>query len=572
MRKKLFLVHGTIIFLSLLSLLIVSIFMMFSLNEKNTQKQLTSYLDVAKSVLVEERKTQDEETSIKNTANILIPSNTNLRLTIIGMDGSVKYDSNKSEIEENHLSRPEITHLGKVTKRYSETLKTDMMYLAGLDSANNLYVRVAIPISAINDQVNSTIAIAIGVFIIVLVLSIVIDYYCINSSLKPLKAQVNRLSRIVSNEDDLPKEIEIESLSYQVDKTKDIIVEKINSLTEEQEKLRFIINSMNQGLLIVDEKMDVVLLNDYVRRLFHYEDKDNASIFDVTVLPEFSELFHSTLKKEDQQKEVRIEDRYYLVTTTSFSADWLGVNKNGVSYSITDVTIDKNLEKAKRDFFANASHELKSPLTSIIGYSEMIKNGFVTEKEDVNEELDRILFESKRMNEIVIEMLELSRLEAKEMTALPETISLKEIWSHALMNMETQIQEKGIEIITTGEDFPVTMIREDCQSLVNNLLENAIRYNKDKGSITLTLDNHERTLSLHDTGIGIPKKYQERIFERFFRVDKARSRKLGGTGLGLSIVKHICLNYNITIDLESKEDEFTTFTLHFPAQVIKKDK
>ncbi len=563
MRKKLFLWHGLILFISLASLIGVSIAMMFSLNQKNTKNELQGYLDLARNVLVEERKECDEEEALANTGNLIKLSSKKIRLTLISTSGNVLYDSDTSEIEENHLNRPEILNLGQFTTRYSNTLKRDMMYLAGLDSTGKIYVRVAIPLSLINDQVNSTIAISLGVFILVLVISILVDYYSINASLRPLKKEVFRLSEIVSQDEEPTKDVEIESLSYQIDQTKKLIVEKIHSLTEEQEKLRFILNSMNQGLLIVDEKMDVVLVNDYIRKIFHYVDKENASLFDITILSSFSELFHKAMEGKDEVVEVKIEERYYLVSATGFAADWLGKEKKGVAYSLSDITIDKNLEKAKRDFFANASHELKSPLTSIIGYSEMIKNGFVTDKKEINEDLDRILFESKRMNDIVIQMLELSKLEAKDEKKEKEMLSLVSTIGEIKECHQAEIEKKEITFNVIGDDFSVLMQKEDLHSLLENLIENAIRYNKDKGKITLTLDKESRSLKIEDTGCGIPKKYQERIFERFFRVDKARSRKLGGTGLGLSIVKHICLNESIRLSLESVEDVMSAFTLVF---------
>ncbi len=566
MRKKLFLWHGLILFVSLASLIGVSISMMYSLNQKNTKNELQGYLDLARNVLVEERKENKEEEALVNTGNLIKLSSKKIRLTLISISGSVLYDSDTSEIEENHLDRPEITHLGEFTTRYSNTLKRDMMYLAGLDSSGKIYVRVAIPLSLINDQVNSTIAISLGVFILVLVLSILVDYSSINASLRPLKREISRLSQIVSQDEEMPKDVEIESLSYQIDQTKQLIVDKIHSLTEEQEKLRFILNCMNQGLLIVDEKMDVVLVNDYIRKVFHYEDKEKASLFDITILSSFSELFHKAMEGKDDVVEVKIEEKYYLVSATGFAADWLGKEKKGVAYSLSDITIDKNLEKAKRDFFANASHELKSPLTSIIGYSEMIKNGFVTDKKEIDEDLDRILFESKRMNEIVIQMLELSKLEAKDERKEKEDLSLVSTIQEIKECHLSEIEKREIAFEVKGEDFAVLMQKDDLHSLLENLIENAIRYNKEKGKITITLNKNARSFQIEDTGCGIPKKYQERVFERFFRVDKARSRKLGGTGLGLSIVKHICLNESINLSLESIEDTETTFTLVFPAE------
>ncbi len=555
-----------ILFVSLASLIGVSIGMMYSLNQKNTKNELQGYLDLARNVLVEERKENREEEALSNTGNLIKLSSKKIRLTLISTSGSVLYDSDTSEIEENHLDRPEITNLGDFTTRYSSTLKRDMMYLAGLDSTGKIYVRVAIPLSLINDQVNSTIAISLGVFILVLVLSILVDYSSINASLRPLKREISRLSQIVSQDEEMPKDVEIESLSYQIDQTKQLIVDKIHSLTEEQEKLRFILNSMNQGLFILDEKMDVVLVNDYIRKVFHYEDKDKASLFDITILPSFSELFHKAIEGKDDVVEVKIEERYYLVSATGFAADWLGKEKKGVAYSLSDITIDKNLEKAKRDFFANASHELKSPLTSIIGYSEMIKNGFVTDKKEIDEDLDRILFESKRMNEIVIQMLELSKLEAKDEKKEKEDLSLVSTIQDIKECHLSEIEKRKITFEVKGDDFTVLMQKEDLHSLLENLIENAIRYNKDMGKITITLDKNARRFQIEDTGCGIPKKDQERVFERFFRVDKARSRKLGGTGLGLSIVKHICLNESINLSLESIEGTKTIFTLVFPAE------
>lgn len=557
MRKKLIIYHALLTLCSLLLLLIPSLFLMGQINEKNTEKELKNYLNLSVDVISRDAGKEDY-----TSLNLIHSSNTDVRITLIdATSGAVRYDSNQNEIEENHLERPEIQHLGNFYTRYSTTLKKDMLYLAKA-AGQSLYVRVAIPVSAINGQINSAIAISIGVFLVILIITVFVDYYGINQSLKPLKKQVNRLSMIV-NEEELPKEIEIESLSYQVDRTKSLIEEKIASLTKEQEKLRFIIDSMRQGLLILDEKLNVILINAFLRDIFDYQERKGDSLFNVTILPEFSELFHKAMEKGEEHQEVEISSHTYLVLATRFQADWIEGTKKGVSFTFSDITLEKNLEKAKRDFFANASHELKSPLTSIIGYSEMIKNGFVTDREEINADLDRVLSEAKRMNEIVIEMLELSRLEAKQDTKEKESLSVKEIIEGETLSFRSDMQSKNLSLCIKGDDFNVTMNREDASMLVKNLLENAIRYNRQDGSITFILDSRKKTLAIRDTGIGIPKEDQERIFERFYRVDKARSRKLGGTGLGLSIVKHICMNDDIHIEVESTLDVGSTFTLTF---------
>ena len=169
------------------------------------------------------------------------------------------------------------------------------------------------------------------------------------------------------------------------------------------------------------------------------------------------------------------------------------------------------------------------------------------------------------MNDIISEMLDLSRLESESKSEEYKVLSLQEALEHNINLLLTSANEKNIEIRIEGENFSVYLIKEDLDILLKNLLENAIRYNKQNGKVLISLVKEKHLLSIQDTGIGIPEESLSRIFERFYRVDKSRSRKLGGTGLGLSIVKHICTNERIQIHVASKLDEGTTFTLTFPS-------
>ena len=181
-------------------------------------------------------------------------------------------------------------------------------------------------------------------------------------------------------------------------------------------------------------------------------------------------------------------------------------------------------------------------MTAIIGFSERIKNGFLSDKEDINSALSRITFESKRRNEIVRQRLDLSRLETEDIREDLTNLSRRGETEARLAEFGSLIQSKKISSSVSGDDFAVKRKKEDCNSRLKNLIENAVRYNKDGGKIIVSFDSKNRSLSISDTGIGIPEDQIPRIFERFYRVDKAHSRKLGGTGLGLSIVKHICRN------------------------------
>lgn len=561
MRKKLIIYHGFILFFSLMILTLFSLFTAFSVNKSGTEKELNGYLNISRSTLSEKLEKESQEDAIRECAENITSGDSKLRITIISSDGKVLFDSSVTEIEENHLNRPEIENLGKCYTRYSDTLKKDMMYIAGMDSSSHFYIRLALPYHEIQQQVNSTIAITIGIFVTVLIVSIFVDYYSVRASLKPLNNQIKRLSSIVS-EEVLPSDNELESLSLEIDKTKDLIVEKIDTLQEEKDKLRYIIDTMDQGLFILDDKKNLILINQYCKSIFHYEEKENASLFDITIDPIFPSLFAQATKKENAQEEVKIGEKTYIVSSTKFEADWIKQAKFGICYTLSDITYEKDVQKAKRDFFANASHELKSPLTSIIGYAQMIKSGFVTDKKEVEEDFDRILFEAKRMNEIIIEMLDLSQLEAKE-TSQMENLSIEEVVKERKEHFSASLKKNNISFNLKGDDFSVIMSRLDLTSLIGNLFENAIRYNKEGGNITIHLDKEKKKFIISDTGIGIPKEDIDHIFERFYRVDKARSRKLGGTGLGLAIVKHICLNYNIKISVDSTLKEGSVFTLQF---------
>lgn len=562
MKKKLTWIHSLILFFSMVVLLVTTALIISSVNKDNNEKSLKTYLSVTQEILSEELNEKDDTSSINKTGEILKNSNDALRLTILTKDGDVLYDSMRSNVSENHLTRPEIQDLGVIYYRYSDTLNVDMMYIAGFDTSNQYYIRVAMPLNNVNDIIWRTVIISSGVLLSILAISIVIDYFLIDKAIAPIQKETKRLAGIVGNNEVLPTANEIESISYQIDRTKELIQDKIDSLTEEKEKLDYIINTMQQGLIILSNEGDVLLINNEAQRYFNYKFKEGDLLENVTIIPEVREIFVASLKNDDQQKEIEIKDKILMIMAHHFKADWIKEN-SGVSLSIFDISYEKRLEKAKRDFFANASHELKSPLTSIIGYTQMIKNGFLSDEKERNDAMDRILFESKRINKIVIEMLELSRLEVETPDKDESECSLKQSINAQIDNLKEEQNEMNITINITGDDFKTTIIKDDLDTLIKNIIENAIKYNKKGGEIYISLSKEEKKLAISDTGIGIPKEAYERVFERFYRVDKARSRKMGGTGLGLSIVKHICLNNNIDIALDSKLGKGTTFTLTF---------
>jgi len=242
-----------------------------------------------------------------------------------------------------------------------------------------------------------------------------------------------------------------------------------------------------------------------------------------------------------------------------------GLTENGMRIGavliLTDLGEQQRADRIRREFTANVSHELKTPLTSISGYAEMIENG-MAKTEDVRIFAERIRRESNRMLSLVSDIITLSELDEKQILEQAETVDLYELAEQTIETLKSAAMLRGVSVRLSGGPMPVHGVRTLLSELIYNLLDNAIRYNRDNGSVSVRTSDH--TLSVRDTGIGIPKHHLSRIFERFYRVDKSRSKATGGTGLGLAIVKHICEEHHATLSLESAEGIGTEITITFP--------
>lgn len=553
MKKRLIIVNTSLIIISLVIFLIVSIFVVSNQNVKTTNKEIKSYASIAESLY-------NDSSNYDNIAKALKKANKNLRVTIIKQDGTILFDSD-SETEENHLERPEIKNLGTVAYRYSTTLKKKMIYTAIYNDINQVYIRVSMPESVVMQPINSLILYGILVILFISIISSIIIVKSIEKNLEPLKKETKKLSMIL--DEDSYEGYDIELLSLQIDKVYQLINSKIEQLDFEKRKLSYIIENMNQGLVIINPDYNIDLINNYALDLFERKREDiefkpynylfiNKNIDELVV--------NAVNNKSLENYYLEINDRFYLLTINSLSDFIKSSNKFSVSIFILDITDEKRSQKMKLDFFSNASHELKSPLTSIIGYQEMIQEGIITDKDEVNDAVFKTIKEARRMNQIIIEMLELSHLESN-MEVKKNKISIEKVINDVKSNFELQAKNKNINVNIEGKDFDLMINDEQIYELIKNLYDNAIKYNKENGNIDIYYSDNK--FIIKDSGIGISKQDQSRIFERFYRVDKARSKKEGGTGLGLSIVKYICINNQIDITLDSKLDVGTTFTLNF---------
>ena len=564
MKRKILLTNIFTVLFSIFLFLAISLFSVIQVNRNNSESFLRNQLLIAQSILEEkEEKGESISDMMQETSDIMTSSTSYLRITFLNADGEVLFDSAKDAIqEENHLQRPEIQNLGTIYVRMSDTLHMKMMYIAACSPDISYYVRIAFPLRTIDNVVSSILIFASLFAILLTILCSTVNSLLINHELNPLKVESVRLAKLV-NRDTIEPGDELESIALNIEETERFIQQKVDDLTREKEKLNYIIDQMKEGLIIVDDQGNIILINERAKEFF--PSKSYQRLIDVTILPEIIGCYQKAMLGVETSREIQSENKALFMTSQTISTDWSTDNRRAVSLFFSNISEEKKLENAKKDFFANASHELKSPLTSILGYAQMIEQGFLETKEEVKEALEKIRQEGKRMNDIISEMLDLSRLESESKSEEYKVLSLQEALEHNINLLLTSANEKNIEIRIEGENFSVYLIKEDLDILLKNLLENAIRYNKQNGKVLISLVKEKHLLSIQDTGIGIPEESLSRIFERFYRVDKSRSRKLGGTGLGLSIVKHICTNERIQIHVASKLDEGTTFTLTFPS-------
>jgi two-component system phosphate regulon sensor histidine kinase PhoR len=526
-----------------------------SLN-RATELNLNQYLEIVK---MDADGIESYETLIDDYDQV----SNHLRITIIDSTGLVLADSEADELD-NHLNRPEIQSLGEVFIRQSDTLDIQMMYLASRLS-NGDYIRVAIPTASTASFLNDFIGLSIVIGVIIITLSVIIGHVLIKRSLRPLIDIKNHLIEVGDGQyhEIMPVEKydEVNDLIKEINKINQIISTQIASLKLEKNKTDFLINHMKQGICVLNESHQIIFLNKYLKDIYKFN-------IDININKDYRFLFREeeiqrtidASYKTTSNKQIIIEkdQRYYSISIDYSTDNWR--HKPTVIIIYTDITSIKYVEDLKKDFFVNASHELKSPLTSIMGSAELIKEGLVKDKATMIDLSNRIYQESHRMSDLVMDMLKLSEIESQKSIQSKEMIHINQMVDDILNNLGVLIKNQEM---TINKDISVKYIEfnpDDFYHMVKNILENAIKYSPKASQVWIRIykKNERLNIEIKDEGIGIPKADQDRIFERFYRVDKARSRISGGTGLGLSIVKHIVLNAGGHIFVESEENVGTT--------------
>jgi two-component system phosphate regulon sensor histidine kinase PhoR len=351
---------------------------------------------------------------------------------------------------------------------------------------------------------------------------------------------------------------EIGQLADTLNQTAEQLKNSFSELSRQKEELNSIIVSLKEGLLVLDRRGVVLRSNESFRTLAACDSADGKFYWEVLRSPDFTELIDRAKKQKlSLTGEVSLDPRVYACSVTLLES---GEKIVAVFHDITEI---RNLERVKRDFVVNVSHELRTPLTAIKGFVETLDE---EADEGARRYLDIIKRNTNRLINIVNDLLVLSELEEKSKLEL-ETVDLRRLTGDILKIFEPRIKQKGLTISSEIPDA-LPFIKGDpfkLEQMFVNLLDNAIKYTE-KGQIRLTIGSADAkvTILIADTGIGIPKDDLARVFERFYVVDKSRSRKFGGTGLGLSIVKHIVLLHNGSIDVESGPDTGSRFFITLP--------
>ena len=501
-------------------------------------------------------------------------NNPDLRITVFDLDGNVLYESDTTAELENHANREEIINAiaGHPTtvERYSDTFKCDMTYYAvktALADGSEIVLRLAVRSS----QVTSYITSLIPLLIVVLALSLIISFVLSNLLSRSVSAKVTEIGdslKSLNGGEYAPiktdmSEPELFGVLNQINELNANIHNHIRVADGERVKLNTVLDNVSQSIIALDKSKHIVFANKRAFEMFNgtHHDIGRDLVFLIEKLPVYEQITEHI--GENFAFNCAYDDKYLSVVITKVTNEVICDDISSIII-VTDITKEKLIEKQKSDFFANASHELKTPITVMQGFAEVLMN-----KEGMDEtskkQLGRIYKECLRLGSLISDMLMLSKIESGDAPKrVLSEIKLEDLAKEVLDGLSEKAQSRNITATIIGSaklTADQTMIFE----LVENLVSNAIKYNKDGGSVTVSITETDTgvCLKVEDTGIGIEKEHLPRLCERFYRVDKSHSKRIGGTGLGLAIVKHICAISDAELSIESEFGVGTTVTVVF---------
>ncbi len=485
------------------------------------------------------------------------------RVTLIDKDGTVLADSQVDVSKlENHGDREEVkqaeTEGRGQSVRYSSTMTEKTVYYAQkLDNGQILRISA--------DQF-TIVMILLGIsqpIAIVVIAAIVLSLILSTNVAKHIVEPINDLDLDEPMENTVYDELS--PLLRKIAHQNSTIEEQLKEARQKQEEFRIITDNMSEGFIVIDNQMKILTYNAAALKLFGAEQKTPENILALSRSKPFRDAIYKSLDGEHSQAEMTTDERVYsIISNPVYDTEQEVI---GAVIVVIDITEISRREQLRREFTSNVSHELKTPLTSISGFAEIMKSGGTDEATVVD--FSRSIYdEAQRLISLVSDIIKLSELDDGTIEYEPETVDLYTLSLEIASRLSPQAQEKKIHFTVNGEKAEITGVRKILDEIIFNLCDNAVKYNRSGGDVKVSVKNSADTVTVtvSDTGIGIPTVQQDRVFERFYRVDKARSKSIGGTGLGLSIVKHGVMYHNAQISLESKENEGTTVVINFPKQ------
>ena len=489
----------------------------------------------------------------------------NCRVTWIAADGTVKYDNRSNpKTMENHADRQEVREAMEndsgTSVRRSSTLSEHTMYYAKRLSDGTV-LRLSMSQRSVLFLMGGMLSPLVFIFLAACLLAGVLSYRVSKKIVKPLSEIDLKHPEQVETYDELSPFLQrIAAQNREIDA-------RMAEIRKQQQEFSMITENMSEGLFVVDRNYQILSYNKSAMQIFGmYPRQEHENLLAVNRSEGFRNAVDSALKGRHAQENLELNGRVYQIIANAVCQPDFAEDMVGAVILVLDVTEKEAQEQYRREFTANVSHELKTPLTSISGIAEIIRNGIV-KPEDIPHFAGKIYDESQRLITLIGDIIKLSRLDENQVPMERETVDMLEMARDVVQQLSSVARKSGVTLVANGTHGQVQGVRQVLGEMVYNLCENAVKYNRAGGRVWVDVQQvaDHVVLRVKDTGIGIPAAEQGRIFERFYRVDKSHSKAVGGTGLGLSIVKHGAALHHATISVSSEPEQGTEITLTFPA-------
>lgn len=512
-----------------------------------------------------------------------INAQTKVRITVVAEDGTVYADSDKDpQVMENHAGREEIIKASQNSEgdseRFSDTLQIGMVYYAfRIEHQGEIlgYVRSALNTSAINDQIADIQLRIVKLVFLVVILGLLMTGIVISRMTRPVVQLIEEARELTSAQ--LGKTVEhgfddeISELSRLLNELSSALADRMAQLEQNHHELLTVLEGMDEGVIAVDENERIRFANEAVCEMFDLDlQRDQGRPIWEVIRFQMVETVINQARKTSEHFRGEMELLGPPVRFLALDASSIPTQEkdaSGIIIVVHDITEVRRLENMRRDFVANVSHELKTPLASIQAYAETLIDGALEDQDNNRNFLNRIVEQSERLHLLIQDLLSIARVESSTQTTEYSVVNVTEVVEKCIQYHQPRAKKKSISLeVNSPQGVAIYGEPEGIRQILDNLVDNAIKYTPENGTVSVDVQTQEKQviLKVNDSGIGISEEHLQRIFERFYRVDKARSRELGGTGLGLSIVKHLVNAFGGTIEVTSNPDQGTSFIVTLP--------